>query len=395
MKVTVHTSHATTLSKTGSAQSFAYDFTDAHTYGEPVWTWAEDMRSATAAFTCTDSRCKPQNEQALVSAETKDGKNIYTASVDFEGTTYTDVKTVDIAANNGVNLTLGRDITSNYYIDYTKYASAASLTYTYNSVNEREENVPVTKTVDLNNVPEELIEDGRIKLTVSQAPAQMAERAHIEILDAKGEVLETLDYSAKTYCDKIIAMEDDALAEFAGSESQAAKLKTLVHSLIAYAESAQGVFKDYETTAVTCESDAVKAQIEAATAVPQITVNNAGQITFSSVSFVCTKDARLRLFLNTDKATSTPPAPVADYGNAALKYMMKNDAKQYFVEVSGMDAVDFDKKITVTYGGSQVTVSVLDFCGIVLKEGSTASAAMQTLAKTLIVYNTNAKAYFG
>ena len=61
----------------------------------------------------------------------------------------------------------------------------------------------------------------------------------------------------------------------------------------------------------------------------------------------------------------------------------------------GIDAVDFDKKITVTYGGSDITLSVLDFCGIVLKEGSTASAAMQTLAKTLIVYNTNAKAYFG
>ena len=73
---------------------------------------------------------------------------------------------------------------------------------------------------------------------------------------------------------------------------------------------------------------------------------------------------------------------------------MKDEAKQYFVEVSGIDAVDFDKKITVTYGGSKITLSVLDFCGIVLKDGSGASNAMQHLAKALVVYNINAASYF-
>ena len=298
-------------------------------------------------------------------------------------------------ANNGVNLTLGGDITSNYYIDYTKYTGAASITYTYNSVNEKEQNVPVTKTIDLSNIPAELSEGERIKLTVSQAPAQMAETTHIEILNAQGEVIESLDYSTKSYCDSIIAMSDETLAAYAGNAQEAARLKTLVHSLIAYAEAAQGVFADYETTKVTCESDAVKAQIAAATATPAFTLNNSGMVKFASVSFACTKDARLRLFLNTEGATSTPDAPVAIGGNAALKYTLSGGEKTYFVELSGIDAVDFDKKITVTYGGSEITLSVLDFCGIVLKEGSTASAAMQTLAKTLIVYNTNAKAYFG
>jgi hypothetical protein len=65
------------------------------------------------------------------------------------------------------------------------------------------------------------------------------------------------------------------------------------------------------------------------------------------------------------------------------------------VEVSGIDAVDFSKNITVTYGGSTITLSVLDYCGIVLKDGSSASAAQKQLAKALIVYNTNAQAYFG
>ena len=394
MKATLNVKHATKVSfNTPNSQSLAYNFTDAHTFGEPVWTWADDMSSATAAFTCTDSRCNhQQNKQASVRAETKDGKNIYTASVTFEGKTFTDVTSKDIQADNGVSLKLGSDITSHYYIDYTKYTGAAKITYTYNSVNEREENVPVTETIDLTDIPAERLEDNRIKLTVSQAPAQIAEPTHIEISDANGTVLETLDYSAKTYCDSVTAMSDEALAAFAGNESEAAKLKTLAHSLIAYAASAQGVFADYETVKVSCESDEVNAQIEAATAVSSLSVNNAGQIKFSSVSFVCAKDARLRLFLNTQGATSTPPAPESDHGTAALKYTMKEEAKQYFVEVSGIDAVDFSKKITVTYGGSEMTLSVLDFCALALKNGNT---AMQTLAKTLIVYNTNAKAYFG
>ena len=109
---------------------------------------------------------------------------------------------------------------------------------------------------------------------------------------------------------------------------------------------------------------------------------------------MCAKDARLRLFLNTQGATSTPSAPQSDDGTAALKYVMRDGVKTYFVEVSGIDAVDFSKKITVTYGGSEITLSVLDFCGIVLKDGSTACTAMKHLSKSLIVYYNNAKAYF-
>ena len=127
--------------------------------------------------------------------------------------------------------------------------------------------MPVTKTIDLSNIPAELSEGERIKLTVSQAPAQMAETTHIEILNAQGEVIESLDYSTKSYCDSIIAMSDETLAAYAGNAQEAARLKTLAHSLIAYAAAAQGVFADYETVKVTCESEAVKAQIEAATAV--------------------------------------------------------------------------------------------------------------------------------
>ena len=51
-----------------------------------------------------------------------------------------------------------------------------------------------------------------------------------------------------------------------------------------------------------------------------------------------------------------------------MKYTLSGGEKTYFVELSGIDAVDFDKKITVTYGGSEITLSVLDFCALALKK---------------------------
>lgn len=45
-----------------------------------------------------------------------------------------------------------------------------------------------------------------------------------------------------------------------------------------------------------------------------------------------------------------------------------------------------------SFGGSTIECSVLDFCTLALKSDN---AAMRNLAKTLIVYNANAHAYFG
>ena len=299
-----------------------------------------------------------------------------------------------IQPNNGVCLTIGSDITSNYYIDCSAYDGATKLVYTYNSVNEKEEYVPVTKEIDLNNIPSELISGNRVKLTVSQAAAQMAEATHIELQNSYGEVLDTLDYSAKTYCDNVTGMSDDALSEYTGSVASAKKLKTLCYSLLAYAKAAQGVFSEYDTTTVVCDNEQVNEQIEDATFEPNYVLDNTGMIKFSTVSFACTKDARLRVYLNTSGATYTPPAPVSNYGKAVLKYRIKDGVKEYFVEVGGIDAADFSKQMTISYGGSQITLSVLDYAGIVLKN-SKATQAQKQLAKALIVYNENAQAYFG
>ena len=72
-----------------------------HSYGEPVWTWAEDHSSASAKFTCTKSD-NEETIEAVVTSETvaptfeADGKIVYTAKTTINGTEYTDTKKVAI-----------------------------------------------------------------------------------------------------------------------------------------------------------------------------------------------------------------------------------------------------------------------------------------------------------
>ena len=95
MDVTLRLKHATTFSKTNfGAQKVTYQFTDAHIYGDPKWTWADDYSSATATFTCTDSRCKHQETpDVTVTADYTGESHLYTATTTLNGETYTDTAT--------------------------------------------------------------------------------------------------------------------------------------------------------------------------------------------------------------------------------------------------------------------------------------------------------------
>lgn len=77
-----------------------------HSYGEPVWNWSEDGKTCTVTFTCEkDETHKETPKVTVTSAEkapatcTEAGVTTYTATVEFNGKTYTDTKDVaDIPA---------------------------------------------------------------------------------------------------------------------------------------------------------------------------------------------------------------------------------------------------------------------------------------------------------
>ena len=77
-------------------QSIRYVFTDAHTYGEPVWDWDEDYIGATVNRTCTHPNCK-HSESVLaefIKATDEDGLPYTEAVAKFSDAVYHDVQPV-------------------------------------------------------------------------------------------------------------------------------------------------------------------------------------------------------------------------------------------------------------------------------------------------------------
>ena len=92
-----------------------------HAWGSPDWQWTEDHTGATAIFTCDNDSSHIESIPAEISSVgtgptcIAGGEVVYTAEVSFEGTTYTDEKTVQGSA-------LGHDwgdATYTWTVDYS------------------------------------------------------------------------------------------------------------------------------------------------------------------------------------------------------------------------------------------------------------------------------------
>ena len=80
----------------------AYDSDVGHDYRLTEWVWAADNSTATATFRCANDQSHTKTENATVISETTPattgttGKTVYTATVTFGGSTYTDSREVEI-----------------------------------------------------------------------------------------------------------------------------------------------------------------------------------------------------------------------------------------------------------------------------------------------------------
>ena len=77
-----------------------------HVWGEPEWSWSNDGKTCTVTFTCANDETHKESPEVTVTSEvktpatcTETGVTTYTATVEFNGQTYTDTKDVaDIPA---------------------------------------------------------------------------------------------------------------------------------------------------------------------------------------------------------------------------------------------------------------------------------------------------------
>ncbi|MBQ1848654.1 MAG: hypothetical protein II135_11675 [Clostridia bacterium] len=78
-----------------------------HSFGDPVFVWYDDNAKATATFACSECTAVEAFDAQITSVTvpatcTSSGTTEYTASVEFNGTVYTDKKTVEIPASGHV-----------------------------------------------------------------------------------------------------------------------------------------------------------------------------------------------------------------------------------------------------------------------------------------------------
>lgn len=72
-----------------------------HSYGEPEWNWSEDGKTCTATFTCENDAAHEERPEVTVTSAvktpatcTEKGVTTYTATVEFNGVTYSNTKEV-------------------------------------------------------------------------------------------------------------------------------------------------------------------------------------------------------------------------------------------------------------------------------------------------------------
>lgn len=142
-----------------------------HSYGKPVWNWSEDGKTCTVTFTCEKDETHKETPKVIVtSAEktpgtcTEAGVTTYTATVEFNGQTYTDTKDVaDIPAtghsyDNGKCTVCGA-IASDFKVIITAGANGSwqkgtkdGLTFTSNAAYKHFQKVQVDgKDLDASN----------------------------------------------------------------------------------------------------------------------------------------------------------------------------------------------------------------------------------------------------
>ena len=142
-----------------------------HSYGEPVWSWSEDGKTCKVTFTCEKDETHKETPVVKVTSAvkkpatcTETGVTTYTATVEFNGQTYTDTKDVaDIPAtghsyDNGKCTVCGA-IASDFKVIITAGANGSwqkgtkdGLTFTSNAAYKHFQKVQVDdKDLDASN----------------------------------------------------------------------------------------------------------------------------------------------------------------------------------------------------------------------------------------------------
>ena len=381
MKVTARIKHATTFSKSSfGQQSISYLFTDAHTYGKPEWTWADDYSSATAKFTCTDSRCKHEETvDATVTSETKNGIITYTATVEFDGKTCTDTKT---AYSDGVgarllghSISLDGDIAVNFYMELAPEIAQSKTAYMQFTIPNTSAEYQDQKVYVEDLTP---IEGGYYVFKCRVAAKDMTSTITAQILGTDKEST-VYTYSVKEYADWLLEHKNDSAAY--------TKAAPLVEKMLQYGAYAKEYFEKTDTL------DAL-GDVEIDERFADYTSDLSDDL-FSGATLSLKSQTSLSLYFTSEDDLTFSCADKD--GNERVVDTAKNGSYQV-ARIRNIAAKELQDNFTLTVKSGEtvlgtITYSPMNYCYKALN-GGTQDGKLVNVIKALCQYSQEANEYF-
>lgn len=421
MNVTLRLKHATTFSNSSfNAQSVSYVFTDNHRYGDPEWTWADDHSTATAKFTCTNSRCghKETVVDTDIDVEETDEKIIYTASVEFEGKTYTNQKEVQNEIGSwlvGHSLSLDGDIGVNFYMYLSEEIANSSTAYMeFHIPAVRPEN-QLTTRVYVNKQQDPSLPCAYTKIVDNKtyyvfkcrvAAKEMTSDITAQIKDDESDKTGTVyHYCVKDYSDYLLnnAYEADGTTV---KNKTFADAVPLVKKLINYGAYAQRYFDRNSEDLANADlndkdrqlADVTAAMIERKT----YTKNLDESVTYDGATLSLKSETSLSLYFISESEGLTFSC-IKD--NEEMTVQVEHTGTQYIARIRGIAANKLNDEFTLKVMNGEtelgsVTYSPMKYCYNTLYRAETikgyqeANIDFVNVVKALYWYYDAAKAYF-
>lgn len=359
-----------------------------HTYEAPVWEWnvEEKPYTATATFNCF-LKDDSQVLDAVITSERVDGENIirYTATVEFEGTEYTDIyeEAIEPVEISKTALNLEGRFDVNIYITPTGEAVKAVLEFsgTTGIVASRTEVDLTTATVNAK---------GQIKLVVENIPStDWTEIITLTIEDAEGNPLPLnqvtplgkLTPEGTAYEFRVVDWAYTTLKT--GTNEQ---LKDIANAILNYGRMAQ-IYFEYNLDNL---PDEVKVDIPAVN--PDYDAKMPTQEELTAMGY---KRTALNLLGTTDLRLYFDHEVTAKDENGKA-YEVTGSGSNYVVTIPGIAADDLNTMFTVivTDQGTDYRFELCALSYVNEKLKGTDDEKMINLLQAIYLYNAAAYAYF-
>ena len=363
---------------TESCPHCKYIATQAHEYGNPIWSWAS---SATATFTCEKCGHK-ETVNATVTSEASHNKITYTATVQLDSTVYTDVQTVYTdgvgAELYGYTLSLDGDIGINFYMELSDAVAKSSTAKMHFTIPKNGD--PDTKDIKVSEATQ--VEMGGKTYYVFKcqvAAKEMTSDITAQIIDGDKHG-ELYTYSVKKYADYLIAHAEE--------NAEWAKAVPLVKALLNYGTYTQIYFD---------KNPGMLANVgltEEEKALGEVTVNVSDYddsglpagVTFGGATLSLKSETTLSLFFKSDSTLT--------FSCDGYKVETVKNGEYQVARIRGIKSAHIGDMLKLKVNGIEaVTYSPLNYIKEALN-GGTDDVNLQNAVKALYLYWDAAQAYF-